>query len=116
MLFICYSKCSTCKKAQKWLDGHGIAYTLRDIKSEQPAENELRAWHQQSGLPLRRFFNTSGQIYRAMELAKKLPEMSEDAQYSLLASDGMLVRRPILVTDHAVLVGFREADWAAALL
>ena len=115
MLFVCYPKCSTCKKAQKWLDDHGVAYTLRDIKSENPSADELRIWQQKSGLPLRRFFNTSGQIYRAMELAKKLPEMSEDAQLELLASDGMLVKRPILLTENAVLVGFRESDWSMIL-
>ncbi len=115
MLYVCYPKCSTCKKAQKWLDDHGVAYTLRDIKSENPSADELRIWQQKSGLPLRRFFNTSGQIYRAMELAKKLPEMSEDAQLELLASDGMLVKRPILVTENAVLVGFRESDWSMIL-
>lgn len=115
MLYVCYPKCSTCKKAQKWLDDHGVAYTLRDIKSENPSVDELRIWQQKSGLTLRRFFNTSGQIYRAMELAKKLPEMSEDAQLELLASDGMLVKRPILVTENAVLVGFRESDWSMIL-
>ncbi len=115
MLYVCYPKCSTCKKAQKWLDDHGVAYTLRDIKSENPSADELRIWQQKSGLTLRRFFNTSGQIYRAMELAKKLPEMSEDAQLELLASDGMLVKRPILVTENAVLVGFRESDWSMIL-
>ena len=115
MLFICYSKCSTCQRAQKWLDERGVAYTLRDIKLENPTEAELRAWHVKSGLPLKRFFNTSGLQYKALGLKDRLPAMSEDEQFSLLAGDGMLVKRPILVTDAAVLVGFREADWAAAL-
>ena len=111
MLFVCYPNCSTCKKAKAWLDRQGLDYTLRDIKQEAPTEAELRAWHKASGLPLKRFFNTSGQLYRSMELSKKLPEMSEDEQFRLLASDGMLVKRPILVRDQTVLVGFREAEW-----
>lgn len=115
MLFICYPKCSTCQKAQTWLDGQGVPYDVRDIKLDRPTEAELRAWHEKSGLPLRRFFNTSGLQYKALGLKERLPSMTEDEQFSLLASDGMLVKRPILVTDDAVLVGFREADWAAAL-
>ena len=116
MLFVCYPKCSTCRKAQAWLDRHGLTYTLRDIKEENPARNELAEWHGRSGLPLRKFFNTSGQLYKSLGLKDRLPGMSEDEQLDLLASDGMLVKRPILVTEMAVLVGFREADWAAALL
>lgn len=113
MLFVCYPKCSTCQKARAFLDAHGVAYTIRDIKSENPTEEELRLWHQKSGLPLKRFFNTSGLQYKALGLAQKLPAMSEDQQFSLLATDGMLVKRPIVVTDDFVLVGFREADWSA---
>ena len=115
MLFLCYPKCSTCKKAQNWLQAHGLSYTLRDIQTENPSQEELRQWHAQSGLPLKRFFNTSGQLYRAMGLSGKVDSMSEDEIVSLLASDGMLVKRPILVTDGTVLVGFREKEWAAAL-
>lgn len=116
MLFVCYPKCSTCKKAQAWLDAHGLTYQVRDIKTQNPSEEELRNWHSQSGLPLKRFFNTSGQQYRALELKDKLPQMTEDEQYALLATDGMLVKRPILLTGNKVLVGFKEAEWAAALL
>ncbi len=111
----CYSKCSTCKKALKWLDDNKIAYQLIDIKEDHPDEKTLRQLHKKSGLPLRRFFNTSGQLYREMELSKKLPDMSEDDMYKLLASDGMLVKRPLLVADDAVLTGFKEADWKAVL-
>ena len=115
MLFLHYPKCTTCKKAKAFLDAHAVSYTARNIKTEQPTADELRTWLAKSGLPLRRFFNTSGQLYRSMELAKKLPDLTEDAQIALLASDGMLVRRPILVTDTAVLVGFREAEWEEVL-
>ncbi|MGI5930720.1 arsenate reductase family protein [Pseudoflavonifractor sp.] len=116
MLFVCYPKCSTCRKAQAWLDSHGLTYTLRDIKEENPTREELAEWHGRSGLPLRKLFNTSGLLYKSLALKDRLPGMSEDEQLDLLASDGMLVKRPILVTETAVLVGFREADWAAALL
>ena len=117
MLFLCYPRCSTCKKARSWLDAHGVAYELRDIKEDRPTRDELRAWHAASGLPLKRFFNTSGQLYRSLELAKKLPPLSEDEQLDLLASDGMLVKRPLLIRDGAApLIGFREADWQTALL
>ena len=117
MLFLCYPRCSTCKKAQSWLDAHGIAYELRDIKEDRPSRDELRAWHAASGLPLKKLFNTSGQLYRSLELAKKLPTLSEDEQLELLASDGMLVKRPMLIRDGAaLLIGFREADWQTALL
>mgnify|MGYP004714692633 CR=1 FL=1 len=115
MLFVCYPRCSTCKKAQKWLEENQVDYTLRDIKEDNPTLEELKAWHERSGLPLKKFFNTSGQLYRAMELSKKLPTMPEEAQLALLASDGMLVKRPLVVRDDKVLVGFKEADWAAAL-
>ena len=116
MLFVCYPKCSTCRKAQAWLDSHGLTYPLRDIKEENPTREELAEWHGRSGLPLRKLFNTSGLLYKSLALKDRLPGMSEDEQLDLLASDGMLVKRPILVTETAVLVGFREADWTAALL
>ena len=116
MTFICYPKCTTCQKAQKWLDENGISYTFRDIKMENPTYEELSAWHRRSGLPLKKFFNTSGQLYRSLELSKKLPGMSDAEQYALLASDGMLVKRPILITDdNKVLVGFKEDQWAETL-
>lgn len=116
MLFLCYPKCSTCRKAQKWLDEHDVDYDIRDIKTENPDLAELELWHQASGLPLKKFFNTSGQLYRSLELSKKLPRMSDAEQYALLASDGMLVKRPILITDdNKVLVGFKEDQWAETL-
>ena len=116
MLFLCYPKCSTCRKAQKWLDEHDMDYDIRDIKTDNPDLAELELWHQASGLPLKKFFNTSGQLYRSLELSKKLPGMSDAEQYALLASDGMLVKRPILVTDdNKVLVGFKEDQWAETL-
>ncbi|MBP7185334.1 MAG: arsenate reductase family protein [Ruminococcus sp.] len=115
MNFICYPKCSTCKKAQTWLDSNGIKYELRDIKGNNPTADELREWHKKSGLPLRRFFNTSGQLYRSLELKDKLDNLSEDEQFDLLASDGMLVKRPLLVTDSKVLVGFKEKEWEETL-
>ena len=116
MLFVCYPKCSTCGKARAWLEANGFGFTERDIKLDNPTAEELRAWHEKSGLPWKRFFNTSGQLYRSMGLSGKVDSMDEDEIVSLLASDGMLVKRPILVTDSAVLVGFREKDWTAALL
>ncbi|MBQ9199263.1 MAG: arsenate reductase family protein [Lachnospiraceae bacterium] len=111
----CYSKCSTCKKALKWLDEKKVKYELIDLKENNPDEKTLRQYHKQSGLPLKRFFNTSGMIYREMELSKKLPDMSEDEQFKLLASDGMLVKRPMLVTDKTVLTGFKESEWEKVL-
>ena len=114
-LFLCYTRCSTCKKAQKWLDENGIEYTYREIKEDNPTERELRTWHKKSGLPLKRFFNTSGMQYKALNLKDKLPGMSEDEQYALLATDGMLVKRPLLITDNTVLTGFKEAEYEAAL-
>ena len=111
----CYSKCSTCKKALKWLDDRGVAYEKIDLKENNPGEEELREYHAKSGLPLKRFFNTSGMIYRDMELSKKLPAMSDDEQFALLASDGMLVKRPLLVKDDTVLTGFREKEWEAII-
>ncbi len=115
MTFICYPKCTTCHKAQKWLDENHIAYGFRDIKLENPAYDELAAWYQRSGLPLKKFFNTSGLLYKSMELKDKLPGMSEDEMLKLLATDGMLVKRPLLVGDDFVLVGFKEAEWAERL-
>lgn len=111
MLYICYPKCTTCQKAKKFLDENGIKYDERNIKEQNPTLDELKKWHQKSGLPLKKFFNTSGQLYRSMELSKKLASMSEDEQFALLASDGMMVKRPIIVTDSKVLVGFKESEW-----
>ncbi len=111
----CYSKCTTCKKALKWLDDKGVDYKLVDIKEDHPDEKTLRKYHKQSGLPLRKFFNTSGMIYREMELSKKLPDMSEDDMFKLLSSDGMLVKRPLLIADKAVIPGFKEETWKEAL-
>ena len=116
MLVVCYPKCTTCQKALDWLDAHGLSYEIRNIKEQNPTEEELRAWHAKSGLPLRRFFNTSGLLYKGFGLKEKLPTMPEDEQLALLAQHGMLVMRPLLVTDSFVLVGFREAEWSAALL
>lgn len=113
MLAVCYPRCSTCKKAVKWLEDNGIEYTYRDIKEDNPTEEELREWHAISGLPLKRFFNTSGMLYRDMQLKDKLPSMNEDEMFKLLASDGLLVKRPIAVADGKVLVGFKEAEWEA---
>ena len=113
MLFLCYPKCSTCQKAKAFLDEAGVSYELRDIKTENPTEVELRRWHGLSGLPLKKFFNTSGLQYRALELTKKLPAMTEDEQFALLATDGMLVKRPLLIGEDFVLVGFKQADWEA---
>ena len=112
----CYSRCTTCQKALKWLDEHNIAYTLLDIKGNHPDEASLRNYYAMSGLPLKRFFNTSGIPYRELELSKKLPEMSEDEQLALLAANGMLVKRPLVVGDGFVLTGFREAEWSEKLL
>ena len=111
MLFIEYPKCSTCQKAKKWLDENNVSYTDRHIKEQNPTAGELKEWHQKSGLPLKKFFNTSGLLYKNMNLKEKLPNMNEEEQYALLATDGMLVKRPIVVTDTQVLVGFKEAEW-----
>ena len=116
MLFVQYPKCSTCRKAKAWLDDHGIDYVDRHIVEDNPTADELRTWNEMSGLPLRRFFNTSGMLYRDMQLKDKLPDMSVDEQLDLLASNGMLVKRPLVVLDDTVLVGFREKEWEAALL
>ena len=115
MLFVHYPKCSTCVKAKNWLESHEKTFESRDIKTENPTADELRLWYQKSGLPLKKFFNTSGILYREMELKDKLPTMSEEDQLTLLASDGMLVKRPIVVDGDTVLVGFREKEWEAAL-
>ena len=115
MLLVCYPKCGTCRKAQKWLDEQGIAYDYRDIKTENPSREELELWHAKSGLPWKRFFNTSGQLYRQLGLKDRLPGMTEEEMAALLATDGMLVKRPLLVGDDFVLVGFREKEWAQRL-
>ena len=115
MLFVCYPKCTTCQKAKAWLEGRGLAFDVRDIKTDRPTEAELRQWHERSGLPLKRFFNTSGLQYKALGLKDKLPQMGEDEQFALLSTDGMLVKRPILVGDGFVLVGFKESEWEARL-
>ena len=111
MLFIQYPPCTTCKKAKAWLDAKGIAYTDRHIKENPPTYEELKLWYQRSGLPLKRFFNTSGLLYKSMELKDKLTAMGEDEQLRLLATNGMLVKRPILVTDQGITTGFKEAEW-----
>ena len=115
MQFICYPKCTTCQKARKWLDANGVAYEERHIKDSNPSAEELKAWREQSGLPVKRFFNTSGLQYKELHLKDKLPTMSEEEQFALLASDGMLVKRPILVGDGFVKVGFKEGEWEAVL-
>lgn len=115
MLFVEYPKCTTCQKARKWLEACGTGFQSRHIKEENPTAEELKAWQRRSGLPLKKFFNTSGQLYKELGLKDKLSGMSEEEQFALLASDGMLVKRPILVGDDFVLTGFREAEWSAAL-
>ena len=115
MLFIEYPKCTTCQKARKWLESTGVSFDSRHIRDENPSAEELRQWHARSGLPLRRFFNTSGQLYRQLELKDRLPSMTEEEQYELLASDGMLVKRPLLVGQDFVLTGFKESEWKSAL-
>lgn len=116
MLFVCYPRCSTCKKAQKWLDEKGIEYTFRDIKEQNPSSDELKAWVEKSGLDIKRFFNTSGQRYKSMALKDQLPSMSTEEKLTLLSTDGMLVKRPLLIDGDTVLVGFKEQEWANALL
>ena len=115
VLFLQYPPCTTCKKAKAWLDERGVAYEARNIKEENPTAEELKAWHEKSGLPLKKFFNTSGLAYKALGLKDRLPTMSEEEQYQLLASDGMLVKRPLVIGDDFVLVGFREAQWQERL-
>lgn len=116
MLFIEYPKCSTCQKAKKWLDENNIQYTDRHIKDENPTYDELKEWYEKSGLPLKRFFNTSGQIYRSMGLKDKLADMSEEEQLKLLATDGMLVKRPLIVKDDVIMTGFKVKEWEETLL
>lgn len=115
MLFLEYPPCSTCKKAKAWLDEQGVTYTARHIKEENPTYEELKLWYQRSGLPLKKFFNTSGLLYKSMNLKEKLPAMTEEEQLRLLASDGMLVKRPLVVLEDAVLTGFRESEWQKLL-
>jgi len=116
MLFLEYPPCSTCKKAKKWLDEHGLSYQDRHIKEHNPTYEELKQWHARSGLPLKKFFNTSGLLYKSMELKTKLPAMTEEEQLQLLSSDGMLVKRPLVILEDTVLVGFKESDWEKHLL
>ncbi len=115
-LFVEYPKCTTCKKAKKWLEEHKVEFEDRDIKEKNPTAEELKTWYQRSGLPLKRFFNTSGLLYKSMQLKDKLPDMSEEEQIRLLAGDGMLVKRPLIVKEDTVLVGFKEAEWEKTLL
>ena len=115
MLFVEYPKCTTCKKAKKWLDDNNLTYTDRHIKEQNPTIEELKEWHKKSGLPLKRFFNTSGNLYKELELKDKLPTMTEEEQYELLATDGMLVKRPIIVTEEKVFTGFKEEVWKELL-
>lgn len=115
MLFLCYPKCSTCQKARKWLNEHKLEYTERNIVEENPTYDELKAWYKQSGLPLKKFFNTNGMIYKEMQLKDKLPLMSEEEQLKILATNGMLVKRPIVISGDKVMVGFKEAEWEVLL-
>ena len=115
MLFLQYPPCSTCQKAKKWLDSHGISYEERHIKEANPSYEELKAWYTASGLPLKRFFNTSGLLYKSLNLKEKLPNMTEEEQLQLLATDGMLVKRPLIVKDGLILTGFKEKEWEALL-
>jgi arsenate reductase len=115
MIFVCYPRCTTCQKAKKWLEANNITFEERHIQKNNPTIEELKDWHKKSGLPLKKFFNTSGRLYRELKMKDKLSTMSEEEQYSLLASDGMIVKRPILIGDGFVLVGFKETDWKAAL-
>ena len=115
MLFICYPKCSTCKKAKKWLNEHNVEYTERHIVENNPTYDELKEWFNKSGLPIKRFFNTSGLLYKEMKLKDKLPTMSEDEQLQLLATNGMLMKRPLIVGENIVLTGFKENEWSEAI-
>ncbi|MDF2870758.1 MAG: ArsC family protein [Anaerocolumna sp.] len=112
MLFLWYPKCSTCQKAKKWLDDNHISYEARDIKADNPTSEEIKEWHGLSGFPLKKFFNTSGLVYKELELKEKLPAISEEEQYRLLGSDGMLVKRPVIVDNGKILIGFKEKDWS----
>lgn len=111
-LFVAYPKCTTCQRAQKWLEDNGISYQLRNIKEDRPTVAELKKWHKAATVPLKKFFNTSGLVYKSLALKEKLPAMGEEEQFSLLATDGMLVKRPLLITGSNVLIGFKEAEWA----
>ena len=111
LTFICYPKCTTCQKAKKWLDDHGISYEIRDIKADRPTFEELTEWYRKSGLPLKKFFNTSGLLYKSLDLKNKLPDMSEEEMLQLLSTDGMLVKRPLVIGDGFVLVGFKESEY-----
>lgn len=115
MLFIEYPKCTTCQKAEKWLKDNNITFEIRNIKEENPSYDELKEWYEKSGLPLKKFFNTSGMLYKSMELKNKLPSMSDEEQLKLLATDGMLVKRPIIISENAILVGFKEKEWEEKL-
>lgn len=115
MLFLWYPKCSTCQKAKKWLDEHEISYEMRDIKTENPNAEELAAWYEKSGLEIKKFFNTSGLIYKSMNLKEKLPQMSEQEKLELLATDGMLIKRPLLIAENGVLTGFKVSAWEELL-
>ncbi|WP_028520436.1 arsenate reductase family protein [Ruminococcus flavefaciens] len=115
MKFICYPKCTTCQKARKWLDANGVSYELRDIKEDNPSYEELTEWYKMSGLPLKKFFNTSGQVYKSMELKNKLPDMTVEEQLKLLATDGMLVKRPILINGSKIVIGFKESEYEEAV-
>ncbi len=115
VLFVEYPKCTTCQKAKKWLTEKGVEFTDRHIKEENPTVEELKLWHEKSGLELKKFFNTSGMLYRELQLKERLPQMSEEAQYELLATDGMLVKRPLVIGDDFVLVGFKEKEWSEKL-
>ncbi len=115
MLFICYPKCTTCQKAKKWMDENGIPYTERNIKDENPTYSELKEWYEKSGLPLSKFFNTSGLLYRSMDLKNKLPTMTDEEKLQLLSTDGMIVKRPIIITDNGILTGFNEKSWGELL-
>lgn len=116
MLFVCYPKCTTCGKAKKWLEEQKVEFNERHIAEDNPSYEELKEWHEKSGLPLKKFFNTSGMLYKEMKLKDKIPQMTEDEQLKLLSTNGMLVKRPIAVTEEKVLVGFKEADWNAAFI
>lgn len=114
--FICYPKCTTCQKAKKWLDENNVAYELRDIKLDNPTHTELSEWLKTSGLPIKKLFNTSGLLYKSLDIKNKLPEMTEDEMIALLSSDGMLVKRPLLIGDSFVLAGFKEAEWSEKII
>lgn len=116
MLFVEYPKCTTCRKAKKWLEEHNIEFEDRDIKEDNPSYEELKEWYNRSDMPLKRFFNTSGMVYRNLKLKDKLPDMDEDEQLKLLATDGMLVKRPVVVTDDHIITGFKEKEWEEKLL